>query len=204
MMPKNEPSTSDQYDYEFLPSLPPQEIKPINFHRICSELFSKGSIIGAVVCRIHGGIVYISSNWNVEPSDLAQCIKKWQDQEQFITLQGHKYALLLNTKEYFSGTNYKDESFLIGARSPKTVKIYDYDKVIHTIRKTQDGFYPNDDRYYVIGYAPHGANGRNAYVDVVQAANQMKEDPEAPRSGACFSEKIVKKMLFRKDCKENE
>jgi hypothetical protein len=161
------------------------EIKPINFQRICSELFSKGIIIGAVVCRINGKIVYISSNWNVEPSDLAQCIKKWLSQGHSITkngnlkviaLQSRKYSLLLNTKEYFSGKNIKDESFLIGACSPKTVKIYDYDKVIHTIRKTQDKFYPNDDRYYLIGYAPPGANGRNAYVDVVRAANQMKED----------------------------
>ena len=94
----------------------------------------------------------MSSNWSVEASDLAQCIKKWQALGQFTKLQGRKYSLLLNTQDYFSGTNFKDKDFLIGAASPN-----------------------EDDRYYIIGYAPPGAYGRNAYVDVVRAANQIKE-----------------------------
>ena len=58
----------------------------------------------------------------------------------------------MNTAEYFSGVNYKERSFLCGAFSPD----------------------PND-QYVVIGYAPPGVDGRNAYVDVVRAANQMRE-----------------------------
>ena len=94
----------------------------------------------------------MSSNWTVEQSDLAQCIKKWQAHGQFTNFQGRKFALLLNTPEYFSGTNFKDKDFLLGAAS-----------------------LDENDRYYVIGYAPAGVSGRNAYVDVVRAANQMKE-----------------------------
>jgi len=84
---------------------------------------------------------------------LAQCIKKWQAHGQFTHFQGRKFALLLNTAEYFSGTNFKDKDFLLGAAS-----------------------LDENDRYFVIGYAPAGVDGRSAYVDVVRAANQMKED----------------------------
>jgi hypothetical protein len=98
-------------------------LKKINFHNICSELFNKGIITGAVVCQSNGNIVYISSNWIIEPLDLAQCIKKWQSQEQYTILQGRKYAFLLNTKEYFSGINYKYKDFLIGAVSPNNEEL---------------------------------------------------------------------------------
>ena len=103
----------------------------------------------------------MSSNWSVEASDLAQCIKKWQARGQFTKLQGRKYSLLLNTQEYFSGTNFKDKDYLIGAGSPN-----------------------EDDQYFLIGYAPPGAYGRNAYVDVVRAANQMKEGGDFMEQGA--------------------
>ena len=162
MMPKNEKNAK----------------KPINFHRICSNLISKRIITGAVVCRSNGDIVYMSSNWNVEASDLKQCLKKWQEQEQwqpvfeidklvnkdqFITLQGRKYSILRFTDEYFLGANLKDESFLMGARSPHKLE---------------------DDRYYLIGYAPPGTNDGNSCAFVIQAAKQMKEGtPYHPLSG---------------------
>ncbi len=125
---------------------------PIQFDKILEELFSKGIVIAAVVCRRNGETVYTSSNWSVDPSDLSQCIKKWQSRGQFTHLQDRKYALLMNTPEYFSGINFKDKDFLLGAAS-----------------------LDENDRYFVIGYAPPGASGRNAYVDVARAANQMKE-----------------------------
>jgi hypothetical protein len=128
-----------------------EKIMPIQFEAIMTDLFNKGIVIAGVVCRNNGEIVYISSNWSVEPSDLAQCIKGWQARSQFVNLQSIKYSLLMNTPEYFSGINYKDKTWLFGAASP------------------------GDEKYYVIGYAPAGANGTNAYVDVVRAANQMKE-----------------------------
>jgi hypothetical protein len=124
----------------------------IDFDGILNELFAKGIVIAAVVCRYNGEIVHSSSNWVVEQSDLAQCIKKWQSRGQHTFLQDHKYALLMNTPEYFSGVNFKDKDFLLGAAS-----------------------LDEDDRYYVIGYAPAGVSGRNAYVDVVRAATQLKE-----------------------------
>ncbi|MHA1673608.1 MAG: hypothetical protein ACTSYI_08260 [Promethearchaeota archaeon] len=125
---------------------------PIDFEGICNELFAKGIVIAAVVARTNGEIVYISSNWEVEPDDLAQCIKKWKSRSQFLKLQGEKYSLLLNTAEYFSGVNFKERSFLLGAIS--------LDK---------------NDQYVVIGYAPAGVDGKSAYVDVTRAANQMQE-----------------------------
>jgi len=124
----------------------------IDFEGILNDLFSKGIVIAAVVCRYNGEIVFTSSNWSVEASDLGQCIKKWQSRGQHTYLQDRKYALLMNTPEYFSGVNFKDKDFLLGAAS-----------------------LDEDDRYYVIGYAPAGVSGRNAYVDVVRAATQMKE-----------------------------
>ncbi len=124
----------------------------IDFEGILKELFSKDIVIAAVVCRYDGEIVHSSSNWVVEQSDLAQCIKKWKSRGQFTFLQDRKYALLMNTPEYFSGVNFKDKDFLLGAAS-----------------------LDENDRYYVIGYAPAGVSGRNAYVDVARAANQMKE-----------------------------
>ncbi|MHA1510363.1 MAG: hypothetical protein ACTSRX_01435 [Promethearchaeota archaeon] len=124
----------------------------IDFEGILNDLFSKGIVIAAVVCRYNGEIVHTSSNWSVEQSDLSQCIKKWQSRGQFTHLQDRKYALLMNTPEYFSGVNFKDKDFLLGAAS-----------------------LDEDDRYYVIGYAPAGVSGRNAYVDVVRAATQLKE-----------------------------
>ena len=128
---------------------------PIDFDSICTELFNKGIIIAAVVCRHNGEIVYISSNWSVEPNDLSQCIKKWQSHGQFTKLQDRKNSLLMNTQEYFTGINYKDKDFIIGAAS-----------------------LDENDRYYIIAYAPAGSSGMNAYVDVVRAANQMKESTE--------------------------
>ena len=124
----------------------------IDFEGIIHELFSKGIVIAAVVARKNGQIVYISSNWSVEQADLAECIKKWQARGQFTTLQGIKYSLLMNTAEYFSGINFSERSFLLGAAS-----------------------LDENDRYYIIGYAPPGVEGRSAYVDVVRAANRMKE-----------------------------
>lgn len=136
---------------------------PIDFDAICTELFNKGLIIAAVVSRKNGEIVYISSNWQIEPDDLKQCISKWQSRSQFVKLQDVKYSLLMNTAEYFSGVNYKERSFLCGAVSPD----------------------PND-QYVVIGYAPPGVDGRNAYVDVVRAANQMRESGPYKAEGAEF------------------
>ena len=49
--------------------------------------------------------------------------------------------------------HYKERDFLVGAASPEE----------------------NGQRYYVIGYAPSGTDGRSAYVDLVRAANRMKE-----------------------------
>ena len=125
---------------------------PIDFEGIITELFNKGIVIAAVVARKNGEIVYISSNWSVEPNDISQCIKKWLAHSQFVKFQDIKYALLMNTEEYFSGVNFKERSFLLGAAS-----------------------LDENDRYYVLGYAPPGVDGKSAYVDVVRAANQMKE-----------------------------
>ena len=124
----------------------------IDFEGICNELFAKGIVIAAVVARKDGEIVYISPNWEVDPSDLGECISKWQSRAQFVKLQGEKYSLLLNTAEYFSGVNYKERSFLLGAIS-----------------------LDENDQYVIVGYAPAGVDGRSAYVDVARAANQMKE-----------------------------
>ena len=125
---------------------------PIDFEGICNELFAKGIVIAAVVARTNGEIVYISSNWEVESEDLAKCIKKWKSRSQFLYLQGEKYSLLLNTPEYFSGVNFKERSFLLGAIS-----------------------LDENDQYVVVGYAPAGVDGKSAYVDVTRAANQMQE-----------------------------
>lgn len=124
---------------------------PIDFDSIFTELFNKGIIIAAVVARRNGEIVHISSNWALDPTDVQQCIEKWQKRSQFTMLQDRKYSLLMNTEEYFSGVNYKERDFLVGAVSPE------------------------EPRYYVLGYAPSGTDGRSAYVDLVRAANQMKE-----------------------------
>jgi hypothetical protein len=129
-----------------------QSQMPINFEAIMNELFSKGLVIAGVVSRSNGQIVYISSNWSVDPADLQQCITKWQSRGQFTMLQNIKYSLLMNTAEYFSGVNYKDKTWLCGAASLD----------------------PND-RYYVIGFAPAGVDGKSAYVDTTRAANQMRE-----------------------------
>jgi len=124
----------------------------IDFAGIMNELFNLGLIIAGVVARRSGEIVYISSNWSVEQNDLSNCIKGWQNRGQFVNLQGIKYSMLLNQTEYFSAINYKDKTWLVGAASPEE----------------------NGERYYVIGYAPAGAPGNNAYVDVARAANKMK------------------------------
>jgi hypothetical protein len=125
----------------------------IDFEGILNELFNMGIIIAAVVARRNGEIVYTSSNWSVEPSDIAKCVKQWQAKGQYVNLQGVKYSCLLNEVDYFSGTNYKEKTWLFGAASP----------------------IENDERYYVLGYGPAGINGTNAYVDVTRAANRMKE-----------------------------
>ena len=125
----------------------------IKFEKILkSEVFKKGIIKKAVVARADGKIVYISKNWKLKPSDIKQCIKSWQGKGQSVQLQDSKYSCLRNELEFFSGVNSKKKSFLIGAISPE-----------------------EDDKYYVLGYAPPKSNGRNAYVDVVRAANQMKK-----------------------------
>ncbi len=126
---------------------------PIDFDEIFSELFNKGIIIAAVVARINGDVVHISSNWSLDPEDIRLCIDKWQKRSQFTKLQDRKYSLLMNTAEYFSGVNYKARDFLVGAVSPEG----------------------EGERYYVLGYAPSGTDGRSAYVDLVRAANRMKE-----------------------------
>ncbi|MHA1521486.1 MAG: hypothetical protein ACTSRK_14985 [Promethearchaeota archaeon] len=125
---------------------------PIDFEGICQELFDKGIVIAAVVARLDGEIVYISPNWEIESSDIAQCISKWKSRSQFLKFQDVKYSLLMNTPEYFSGVNYKERTFLLGAIS-----------------------LDEDDQYVVIGYAPAGVDGKSAYVDVSRAANQMQE-----------------------------
>ena len=155
---------------------------PIDFEGICNELFAKGIVIAAVVARTNGEIVYISSNWEVESDDLAKCIKKWKSRSQFLYLQGEKYSLLLNTAEYFSGVNFKERSFLLGAISMD-----------------------ENDQYVVIGYAPAGVDGKSGYVDVTRAANQMQEggtayldanqqlgkyDEEAPAEAAAESYQV--------------
>jgi hypothetical protein len=127
-----------------------------------NDLFSKGIVIAGVVTNQAGEITYISNNWTVGASDIAQCLKGWQNRGQFVNLQGVKYSMLMNTPEYFSGINYKDKTWLLGA-----ISIGD-----------------PENRYFVLGFAPAGANGTNAYVDVARAANQMKEggtykDPNA-------------------------
>jgi len=125
----------------------------IKFEKILkSEVFKKGIIKKAVVARADGKIVYISKNWKLKPSDIKQCIKSWQSKGQSVQLQDSKYSCLRNELEFFSGVNSKKKSFLIGAISPD-----------------------EEDKYYVLGYAPPKSNGRNAYVDVVRAANQMKK-----------------------------
>ena len=124
----------------------------IDFEGILNDLFSKGIVIAAVVCRSNGEIIYCSSNWTVEQADLAQSIKKWQGKSQFLYFQDRKYALLMNQPDYFTGINFKDKDYLLGAAS-----------------------LDENDRYIVIGYAPPGVAGNNAYVDVVRAATQMKE-----------------------------
>ncbi len=126
---------------------------PINFEAILTELFNKGIVIAALVARRNGEIVYCSSNWSAEASDVAQCINKWLSHSQLTTLQGIKYSILMNTDEYFSGVNFKERTFLLGAAS-----------------------LDENDRYYVLGYAPAGVDGKSAYVDVVRAANQMREN----------------------------
>ena len=120
------------------------------------EAFQSGIVIAAVVARGNGEIVYMTDNWSVEPSDIKQCISNWQKKAQFVKFQGIKYACLMNQPEYFSGVNYKDKAFLIGAATPDP-----------------------EDQYYILGYAPPGSNGTNGYVDVTRAANRM-------RSGGSF------------------
>jgi len=125
----------------------------IKFEKILkSEVFKKGIIKKAVVARADGKIVYITKNWKLKPSDIKQCISSWQNKGQSIQLRETKYSCLKSELEFFSGVNYKKKSFLIGAASPE-----------------------ENDKYYVLGYAPPKSNGRNAYVDVVRAANQMKK-----------------------------
>ena len=126
---------------------------PIDFEEICQrQIFDMGLCTAAVVARMNGEIMYISNNWSVEPDDIAQCISNWQKRGQFVKLQGIKYSCLMNQPEYFSGINYAEKSFLIGAASPDA-----------------------SDQYFILAYAPPGSSGTNAYVDVVRAANQMRE-----------------------------
>ncbi len=137
---------------------------PIDFENILqTQVFDMGICVAAVVARRDGEIVYISNNWSVEPDDIAQCISTWQKRGQFVKLQDIKYSCLMNQPEYFSGINYKEKSFLIGAASPD-----------------------EDDRYYVLAYAPPGASGTNGYVDVVRAANKMRENAETYASDEEF------------------
>ncbi|MHA1646392.1 MAG: hypothetical protein ACTSVL_02365 [Promethearchaeota archaeon] len=125
----------------------------IQFEKILkSEVFKKGIIKKAVVARADGKIVYISKNWKLKPSDIKQCISSWHSKVQFVELQETKYSCLRNELDFFSGVNSKKKSYLIGAISPD-----------------------EEDKYYVLGYAPPKSNGRNAYIDVVRAANQMKK-----------------------------
>jgi hypothetical protein len=124
----------------------------IDYAGIMQDLFNGGIIIAGVVSKASGEIVYTSSNWSVEQKDLTTCIRGWQNKGQFVMLQGIKYSMLLSLPEYFSAVNYKEKSWLIGAGSPEE----------------------NGERYYVIGYAPAGVDGKNAYVDVARAANRMK------------------------------
>ena len=140
---------------------------PIDFEAIFADLFEKGIIIAAVVTRRNGEIVHTSSNWAVDPTDIKRCLDSWLKKSQFLKLQEVKYSLLLNTEDYFSGVNYKERSFLMGASSPE-----------------EDG-----QRYYVLGYAPPGASGRNAYVDLVRAANMMKESTSYMEEGSTLGGK---------------
>ncbi len=117
-----------------------------------SEVFKKKIVKKAVVARSNGKIVFISKNWKLNPSDIKQCISSWQSSAQFVTLQGEKYSCLRNEPGFFSGHNIKKKSYLIGAVTP--------DK---------------EEQCYVIGYAPPKSNGRNAYIDLVRAANKMKK-----------------------------
>ena len=117
-----------------------------------SEVFKKGIIKKAVVARADGKIIYISKKWKLKPSDIKQCISSWQSKNQFVQLQETKFSCLRNELDFFSGVDSKKKSFLIGAVSPD-----------------------EDDKFYVLGYAPPKSNGRNAYVDLVRAANQMKK-----------------------------
>ena len=126
---------------------------PIDFEGILNDLFAMGIVIAAVVTKNNKEIVYTSSNWSVEPDDLTKCVSKWQGGGQIVHLQGVKYSCLMNQREYFSGVNYKEKTWLFGAASPE-----------------EEGV-----RYYIIAYAPAGSNGTNAYVDVARAANRMKE-----------------------------
>lgn len=135
---------------------------PINFDQIMNDLYASGLIIAGLVSRKNGQVQYMSSNWSVEQTDISKCINGWSSRSQFVMLQGVKYSMLLCQPEYFSAINYKEKSWLVGAQSPEE----------------------NGDRYYVIAYAPPGADGKNAYVEVARAANRMKEggsylDPNA-------------------------
>lgn len=135
---------------------------PINYDQIMNDLYASGLVIAGLVSKKNGQILYMSSNWSVEQTDISKCINGWSSRSQFVMLQGVKYSMLLCQPEYFSAINYKEKSWLVGACSPEE----------------------NGERYYVIGYAPPGADGKNAYVEVSRAANRMKEggsymDPNA-------------------------
>ena len=83
-----------------------------------SQVFDMGIVIAAVVARINGEIVYCSDNWSVDPADVKQCISAWQKKGQFVKFQDIKYSCLMNQPEFFSGVNYKEKSFIVGAASP--------------------------------------------------------------------------------------
>ena len=117
-----------------------------------SEVFKKGIIKKAVVVKANGKIIFNSKKWKLDSSDIKQCISSWQSSAQFVTLQGEKYSCLRNEPGFFSGFNIKKKTYLIGAVTPD-----------------------EDEKFYVLGYAPPKSNGRNAYVDVVRAANKMKK-----------------------------
>jgi hypothetical protein len=117
-----------------------------------SEVFKKGIVKAAVVARSNGKIVYSSKKWKLDPSDIKQCISSWQSMAQFVTLQGVKYSCLRTEPGFFSGVNFKKKTYLVGAISPDP-----------------------KEPYYVLGYAPPKSNGKNAYIDVVRAANHMKK-----------------------------
>ena len=125
----------------------------IDFNGIMNDLFQGGLVIAGVVLKKGENIVYCSSNWSIELNDLKNCISGWNQKAQFVMLQGIKYSMLLSQLDFFSAINYKDKNWLVGAASPEE----------------------NGNQYYIVGFAPAGISGNNAYVDVARAAGRMRE-----------------------------